>query len=337
MNSVSRRQFVQSMGVAGLGLLVGCTLPAASPPPPSRVPRVGVMTAWPANLPRAVAFREAFEAGLRDLGYVQGQNLSLELRYAEDQLDRLPSLAAELASLPVDIMVVQGDAAITAARQASGAIPIVFALNSAPVETGVIASLVRPGGNVTGLSEMTPTLSGKRLELLREAVPGLARTGVLWSPQSPGPALQFKETERAATALGLELLPLPVRGPEDIEGAFEAAAQGRAEALVVLQGAVIIPHAARIVELATRGRLTAMYVERLWMEAGGLMSYGANVADMWRRAATYVDKILKGAKPAELPVEQPTTFDFMINLKTAQALGLTIPQSVLLQATEVIQ
>ena len=292
---------------------------------------------FPAAAPAAVRYREAFLRGLRDLGYEEGRNVALEFRYAEGQLERLPDVAAELARLPVAIIVLSGDAAMAAARQATQTIPIVFALNSAPVEAGVVASLAHPAGNITGLSEMTPELSGKRLELLGELVPGLARAGILWSPQFPGPALQFREAERAARAIGLELLPLPVRAPEELEAAFADAARGGAEALVVLTGSIINPHADRVVDLVGASRLPAIYGERLFVQAGGLMSYGANVADMWRRAATYVDKILKGANPAELPVEQPTKFDFVINLRTAQALGLTIPPSVLQQATELIQ
>jgi putative ABC transport system substrate-binding protein len=237
----------------------------------------------------------------------------------------------------VDILVAGSDVAIQAAKQASETIPIVFPNSSAPVETGFVASFARPGGNATGLTDISPELSGKRLQLLRDALPGLAQVGVLWQPQFAGPALQFQETESAARALGLDLLPFPTHGAEEIDAAFEAAGRGRAEALVVLPSPITITPARRIVEQAARDRLPAMYGHPAHMDAGGLMSYGPSFADNWRRAATYVDKVLKGVKPADLPVERPMRFDFIINLKTAQTLGLTIPQHVLLQATEVLQ
>jgi putative ABC transport system substrate-binding protein len=339
MNRVSRRQFTQGVGSISLGLLAGCgRLPGQVQPAqqPARVPRIGVLTVQPASSPWAVRYREAFLAGLHDLGYEASRNLVIEFRDGEGQPERMPELAADLARLPVDVIVLSGDASMAAARQAAETIPIVFALNSAPVETGVVASLARPGGNITGLSEITPELSGKRLELLHETVPNLTRAGVLWSPQFPGPALQFQEAEAASHVLGIELLPLPVRSTGDFEAAFQAAATGRAEALVVLTGSVVNPHATRVVELVARSGLPAIYGERLFVEAGGLMSYGANVADIWRRAATYVHKILRGAKPADLPVERPDRFDFIINYKTAQALGITFPHEILLQVTEVI-
>jgi putative ABC transport system substrate-binding protein len=336
--SFSRRRFLRSgIALAGLGSLPGCGGRLVPGPQPAKVPRVGGLLPQAASFPRVIQFRAAFLAGLAELGYEDGRTIAVELRYADGKLERLPELAAELAHLPVDVLVVHGDPAMAAAKQATGTVPIVFALSSAPVESGYVASLGRPGGNITGLSEMTPELSGKRLELLRGVAPSLARVAVVWSPQFPGPALQYRELEGAAGATGVEVLPLPVRGPEDIGPAFEVLGRGGADAVVVLTGSVTSPSASQIVELVARSRLPAIYGERLWADAGGLMSYGADVADMWRRAAGYVDKILKGISPAELPVEQPTTFDFVINLRTAHDLGLTIPPSVLQQATEVIE
>jgi putative ABC transport system substrate-binding protein len=332
----SRRWFLQgSLALGGSSLLYSCGRPVQGPQA-AKVPRIGGLVWQSASLPVTIQCREAFLAGLRDLGYEEGRNISVEFRYAEGRIERLPELAAELARLPVDIIVLQGDPALAAARQATDTTPIVFALASTPVESGHVASLSRPGGNSTGLTEMFPELSGKRLELLRKAVPSLARAAVLWSPEFAGSALQYKEAELAADAIGFELLSLPVSRPEDFEPAIEAGARGGADALVVLPG----PHSNYpdwILELVARTRLPAIYGGRPWTEGGGLMSFGANVPDMWRRAATYVDKILKGAKPADLPVERPDRFEFIVNLSTARALGLTIPQSVLAQANEVIE
>ena len=318
MSQPSRRQFVQGVGAARLALVAGCGLLPSHAQRPARVARLGILSASSANDASTAARHEAFREGLRDLGYVEGQNLVLDYRYTEMELERLPDLAAELVRLPVDILVVAGnEPAIQAAKRASETLPIVFPNSSAPGETGIVASLARPGGNATGLTDISPELSGKRLQVLRDALPGLARVGVLWPPQSAGPALQFQETESAARALGLDLLPFSVHGAEEIDAAFEAAR--------------------RIVEQAARDRLPAMYGHPAHMAAGGLMSYGPSFADNWRRAATYVDKVLRGTKPADLPVERPMRFDFVINLRTAQALGLTIPPQVLAQATEVIQ
>jgi putative ABC transport system substrate-binding protein len=298
------------------------------------VPRIGILTTASLEEGRRKPQLEAFKAELRALGYVEGQNVLLELRWADDQLDRLPDLAAELVRLPVDVLVT-ADSSIAPAMQATPTLPIVFASAAAPVEVGYVASYARPGRNVTGLADSGPELSGKRVDLLREMVPGLTRVGVIGPFQASQTAVLLKETESVAHALGLEVLPLEVRTAEDIEGAF-AAAQGRADALIVLRAPITNPNGARIVALAAAHRLPAIYGDRLYTDVGGLATYAANHVDMWRRAATYVDKILKGARPADLPVEQPMTFDFVINLKTAQALGLTIPRDVLLQATEVI-
>ena len=328
-----RRLLRGGLALAGFGLLAGCggRVPWARP---TKLPSVGVLLGGSA-LPSTARFRDSFLGGLASLGYIEGQTIALELRYGEPGTDRFDQ-ASELVSLPVDVIVLAGDVSMAAARQATGTVPIVFALNSAPVEAGVVASLSRPGGNVTGLSEITPELSGKRVELLREAVPGLARAGVVWSPQFPGPALQFQEAEQAARALGLELVPLPVRSTDEIDVVPAATTLGRAQGLAVLTGAIVNPNAERVVETVAGTRLPANYGERLFVDAGGLMSYGADVADMWRRAA-YVDKILKCARPADLPVERPDRFDFVVNLVTARALGLTILPAVLAQATELVQ
>jgi putative ABC transport system substrate-binding protein len=337
MTSLSRRQFVQGVGATGLALVAGCGLLPSHAQRPARVARLGILSARSPNDAVNTAHHEAFREGLRALGYEEGQNLVLEFRYTELGGERLPDLAAELVRLPVDLLVADGDPAIEAAKQASETLPIVFPNSSAAVETGNVASLARPGGNATGLSNIAPQLSGKRLQLLRDALPGLAQVGVLWLPHRPGPALQFQETESAARALGLDLLPLPLRGADEIDAAFEAAQRGRAEALVVIPSVLTNAHARRIVEQAARNRLPAMYGSpEVHKYAGGLMSYGSNSADNWRRAASYVDKVLRGTKPADLPVERPTKFDFVINLQTARALGLTIPAQVLAQATEVI-
>jgi putative ABC transport system substrate-binding protein len=258
------------------------------------VARLGILSRWSPNNAVNAAQHQAFRDALRDLGYVEGQNLVLEYRYAEGELERLPDLAAELVRLPVDLLVADSDLAIQAAKRATETLPIVFANSSAPVETGIVASLARPGGNATGLTDVGPELSGKRLQVLRDALPGLAHVGVLWPPQSQGPALQFQETEGAARALGLHLLPLPLHGAEEIDAAFEAARRGRAEALVVLPSTITVAHARRIVEQAAQNRLPAMYGSTAHMDAGGLMSYGTSFADNWRRAASYVDKVLRG-------------------------------------------
>jgi putative ABC transport system substrate-binding protein len=280
---------------------------------------------------------EAFWRGLHEHGWLEGQNITVEYRWAEGQVERLPALAAELVRLKVDLMVVGGTQAIQAAQQATTTIPIVMAVSSDAVGTGLVTSLARPGGNITGLSALYPDLSGKRLELLKEAVPGLARVAILWHGGHPAALLAMQETEAAGRVLGLQLHSLEVRGPNDFERVFAAAPREGAEALIVLSSAFFSAERRRIVDLVTKYRLPSMFSIRAFVEAGGLISYGPSSTDMWRRAATYVDKILKGAKPAELPVEQPTKFELIINLKTAKALGITIPPTLLFLADEVIR
>jgi putative ABC transport system substrate-binding protein len=335
MTGLSRRQFVHGAGVAGLGLLAGCgRLPWQAPP--TRVPRIGFLAGGRGD--GDVLSREAFVEGLRELGYVEGQSIAIEYRFVAAQADQMDALAVELVTLPVDLLVVVGARPTQAAARATSTIPIVIAFTSDdPVAAGLVASLARPGGNTTGLSAMSPHLSAKRLELIRDVVGGGAPIAVLWNAANPASQARFEETQEAAHVLGVRLQSLAIREPSDLDPAFEAAVRERTAALITLRDSLTLAHQAQLVEWAARQRLPAMYEDRAWTGAGGLMAYGANVPHMYRRAAYYVDRILRGTKPADLPVEQPTTFDFVINLKTAQALGLTIPPHVLLQATELIQ
>jgi putative ABC transport system substrate-binding protein len=280
---------------------------------------------------------EAFRQGLRELGYVEAQNIAIESRYADGKLDRLPDLARELVRLKVDVVIVGGSTATKAAKNVTKLIPIVMAHGSDPVELGFVASLARPGGNITGLTHLAPELGGKRLELLKDIVAQLSRVAVLTDPGTQGHGPQIKELEVAARALGLQLRPAEVRGSKELESAFSAMITGRAEALIGLQQPTLDSLRARIVELTDKNRLPAMYPNSEYVEVGGLMSYAADIVAMFRRAATYVDKILKGTKPADLPVEQPTKFELIINLKTAKQIGLTIPPNVLARADKVIK
>ena len=267
----------------------------------------------------------------------RGQNTVIEFRDAGGTSERLPVLASELVRLKVDVIVATGTQAILAAKQATPVIPIVMSAAGDAVGTGLVASLARPGGNVTGLTYISPETSGKRLQLLKEAFPRTARVAILWNPADPPRVLEYKETQSAATTLGLTLQSVEVRGARGFDGAFAAITQGRAEALITFNDPITVVSRQRIVDFAARSRLPAMYERREFVEAGGLISYGPNFLDLFRRAAIYVDKILKGTKPADLPVEQPTKFELVINMKAAKALGLMIPQSRLLRADEVIQ
>jgi putative ABC transport system substrate-binding protein len=284
--------------------------------------------------------QEAFLQGLRDLGYTEGRNVVIEYRDAEGKLERLPALAAELVALKVDVIVAGGTPQALAAKQATKTIPIVFAAAADPVASGLVASLARPGGNATGLSLLTPELVGKCLEQLKQVVPGISRVAALWQPGGHGERTEkdmLKEADVAARALAVRLQFVQARGPADFDRVFSEMTRARADALTVLPSNLFISERRRLVDLAAKNRLPAVYPWREFVDAGGLMSYGANNADLFRRAATYADKILKGAKPADLPVEQPTTFELVINLKTAKALGLTIPPSLLQRADEIIQ
>jgi ABC-type uncharacterized transport system substrate-binding protein len=281
---------------------------------------------------------EALRQGLRELGYIEGKNIVIEWRHAEGKLDRLPTLAAELVRLKVDVIITGGANATAAAKKATSTIPIVMAQSGDPVADGFVASLARPGGNITGLSRLSRELSGKRLELLKEIVPKLSRVAVFGTSTNRSNSQTFREVELAAGALGVKVQYQDVLDPKEYERAFRAASKGRAEAILVeVWGPVITPHVREFAQLAVKNRLPAMYVDRRHVEAGGLMNYGVSEPDLDRRTATYVDKILKGRKPADLPVEQPTKFEFIINLKAASQIGLTIPPNVLARADKVIR
>jgi putative ABC transport system substrate-binding protein len=280
---------------------------------------------------------DAFRKGLRELGYVEGQNIAIEYRYGDGKRDRLPDLSADLIRLKVDIIMVSGSLAIGALKNATKTIPIVMTSVEEPVAQGFVDSLARPGGNITGLTNLAPELSGKRLELVKETLPKIDRVAVLWDPEGPGPAVAFKETQAVAPSMSLQLQSLQVRSPNDFEGAFKAASAERSGALIVLQSFLTNAHRHRIVDLARTHRLPGMYTQMEYVEVGGLMSYAPSYTDIYRRAAIYVDKILKGAKPADLPVEQPMKFEFIVNLKTAKQIGLTIPPNVLARADRVIK
>ena len=309
---------------------------AADGQQPPKVPRVGYVFSFTASEGRHLW--EACRQGLRELGYVEGQNLALEPRWAEGRYERLAGLVAELLRLKVDVMVVAATPGNLVAKAATNTTPIVMVAVADPVKSGLVASLARPGGNFTGLSLLTPELSGKRLQLLTESLQKVSRVAVLMNPGNPSNVTFFlEETQVAARVLGIKLQPLEVRNPEEFEQAFEAAARGRAGALLAFDDPVIHSYRKRIVALAAKRRLPAMYGTTEFVDDGGLMSYGSNRSDLYRRSATYVDKILKGAKPADLPVEQPTRFELVINMKTAKALGITFPQTILVRADQVIQ
>jgi ABC-type uncharacterized transport system substrate-binding protein len=302
---------------------------------PTKVSRIGFLIAGsPSDIPERT---EAFRQGLRERGYVEGKNIVFEYRYAEGKLDRLPALAAELVRLKVDVILSGGPQSTRAAKEATVTIPIVMGFDNDPVGSGSVASLARPGGNITGLSTLAPEISGKQLELLKEIVPRLSRVAILGNSTDPGNAQVVGETERAAVALGLQHLYLDVRAPGDIETAFRAASKGRADAVLTLPSFLLTSQRKQLVDLAVKSRFPAIYDRREFVEDGGLMTYAVSSTDLFRRAATYVDKILKGAKPADLPVEQPTKFELVINLKAAKQIGVTIPPNVLARADKVIR
>jgi putative ABC transport system substrate-binding protein len=299
---------------------------------PAKVPRIGyIAPTGPENTNYA-----AFLRGLRDLGYIEGKNILVEYRSMEGNRDRIPSLMAELVQLKVDILVSPNAPTILAAKQATRTIAIVMVVNTDPVASGLVDSLAHPGGNITGITRLTRDLSGKRLEVLKEAIPGISRVGVLEDADASVRA--FKDYDAAGRALKIQLQSLEVRGPNpDLEGAFRAAVKGRVRALIATQTTVLVPYPEKIADLAIKHRLPLMFESSRTVEAGGLLSYSSNEPENFKRAAYYVDKILKGAKPAELPVEQPTKFEFVINLKTAKTLGLTIPPDVLARANKIIR
>jgi len=315
-------------------------LSAADAQPPAKVPRIGMLLTFSPEHPETRAALEELRQALSELGYVEGRNIVIEYRGAEGRIERFPALAAELVRLKVDLIVAGSTAEALAAKQVTATIPIVVSTMHDPVKDGLVASLARPGGNVTGSTFLGPDLVAKRLELLKEALPGVSRVAALWHRGAHGERTgqdMVKEAESAARRLGVQLQLVTVGAPHDLDGAFSAVTRGRADALIVLPSAMLFGERRRIVDLAARHRLPAAYNAREYADLGGLMAYGASISELRRRAASYVDKILKGARPADLPVEQPTKWELVINLKTATALNLTIPQPVLARADEVIK
>jgi putative tryptophan/tyrosine transport system substrate-binding protein len=323
---------VVQFGVAAVLLSISFSVEAQQA---TKIPRIGYLTNE--SLSSTSDRSDAFRRGLRELGYVEGKNVFIEWRSAEGKLGRVTTLAAELVRLKVDVIVTLGSSVSRSAKEATSIIPIVMAQVNDPVGDGLVASLARPGGNITGLSTLAPELSGKRLELLKEVVPKLSRVAVMGTSTIPGNDQQLKGTELAAGPFGIKVQYLDVLNPKEVESAFRGANKARAEALLGLGGPVLNSQRTQVVELAVKSRLPAVYWRSDFVEAGGLMSYGTSFTDLWRRAATYVDKILKGAKPADLPVEQPKKFELIINLKAAKQIGLTIPQKVLARADKVIK
>ena len=323
---MNRRVFLSAM----TGGLLAAPL-VAEAQPAGRLARIGLLTT------NASPHLQAFEAGLRELGYVEGRNVVIERRNANGEAARLPILAAELGRLELDVIVAPDPPSTRAARRATSTIPIVIRSSDDPVESGLVTSLARPGGNVTGVYSLYAELAPKRLELIKEALPRITRVAVLWDPRNPGSRERWQEVEQAARALSLALVSAEASTADRLESALRMAGQQHAEALVTLRNPLIVVHKRRIIELAAIGHLPGMYDDREFVEAGGLMAYGANLDDLYRRAATYVDKILKGARPTDLPIERATKFELVINRKTAKALGLTIPASLLLRADQVIE
>jgi putative tryptophan/tyrosine transport system substrate-binding protein len=334
MPTRSRRRFVQgSLALAGLGLLAGCGYLPPQVRRQARIPHIGFLlssTRSAGNEPNVAAFL----AGLRELGYIEGQTITIEYRVAEGREEALPELAADLVRQGVDILLVSSNPAVRAAQQATKTIPIVFAFASDPVAEGLIASLARPGGNATGLTQDAGDESAKRLELLKAVAPSLSRVATLGTKSAVS---QFKQTDVAARAMGVQVLSLEAGSPEEVDPVLATAIGGHADGLIVIATAFFAALAPHILDFAAKNHLPGMYAQTNFARAGGLMTYATNMPQNYRRVASYVDRILKGTKPGDLPVERPTTYDFVINLKTAQELGLTIPQTVLQQATEIIQ
>jgi putative tryptophan/tyrosine transport system substrate-binding protein len=337
MSRLSRRAFVGGAGAVGGAVLVGCgQLPFQRPPPTAgKVYRLGFLSG---STPAAQALRlDILLEALGELGYVEGQNLAIEYRWGEGNDARLAEFAAELARLPVDLIVVPSTWVAEIAREATTTVPIVLGgAGPNPVALGLAASYAHPGGNVTGVTNLADELSGKRLQLLKEAVPAISRVAVLWDTATLGP-FPLESWSRDAQAVGVQVHPLEPRGPEELDAAVEAAAREGTDALVVGTGSLANAHRPRVLQLVARHRWPAMYFQRQFVAEGGLMAYDARLTDLWRRAAGYVDKILRGAKPADLPIEQPMRFDFTVNLATAEALGIIFPNEIMLQVTEVIQ
>ncbi|TSA18017.1 MAG: ABC transporter substrate-binding protein [Betaproteobacteria bacterium] len=330
MKRMLRRQFLLATGA-----LLAAPF-AANAQTSGKIYRIGyIQTAAPSE---AAHVTKAFEEGLRELGYVEGKNIVIERRFAGGKVERLPELAAELVRLKPDVIVTGSNPVIAAVREATATIPLVMTGSRDPVGSGFIASLARPGGNITGVaSDPSPEFFGKHVELLKEMMPRASRIAVLWNPAAPAADTYRKAAERAASKLGLAMLSAPIHGRDELDGTFATMARKRIEAIVVQGGPVLFTARAQVIQLATKHRLPGVFYAREFVELGGLASYGSSVADNFRRAAVYVDKILKGAKPGELPVEQPTRFELVINLKTAKSLGITIAQAVLVRADEVIE
>jgi putative ABC transport system substrate-binding protein len=329
---ITRRQFVHGAGGAGVGLLVGCGRLPWQAPQPTRVPRLGILLfSSPTHDPNLAAFHR----GLSALGYVPDENITIEYRYAEGRPERLATLAEELARLAPDVIFALGGDVSLPMKAATTTIPIVVTTSADPVQDGLVASLARPGGNITGVTLLSSALAGKWLQLLTEAAPVVSRVALVWNPAHSD--YDLSETERAASALNVELQRCPMREPTDLHDVFEAVLRERAEGLLVVPSRLTNIYSSQIADFAAQHHLPLMGAWRLWASAGALLTYGPNVDDTVQHAATHVDKILKGAKPADLPVEQPMTFEFVVNLKTAAALGITFPNEIMLQVTEVIQ
>jgi putative ABC transport system substrate-binding protein len=320
--------------VYALPALIVIAIHLAEAQQPKKVPRIGVLSAGSPS--SATHQHAAFRQGLRDLGYIEGQNIIVEYRFAEGKIDRFPELATEMVGLKVNVIVVGGTRLTSAAKQATNTIPIVVGSAGDLIGEGVVDSLARPGGNVTGSTNISPDVSGKRVELLKEILPKVSRLAVLWDP-APGSLNEVRETETAARALGVNLQSKQIQSPNDFESAYSAMTRERANALIIIQSSLTLFHRRQLLELATKSRLASMCEGSAWTNDGCLMSYGPDLSYQWRRAAIFVDKILKGTKPTDLPVEQPMKFELIINLKTAKQLGLTIPQSVLYRADRVLK
>ena len=329
---MDRRAFLHTLA----GGLLAAPL-AAEAQQAANIPRVGFLSPSSLSDPRTSRYFQAFRQGLRELGYVEGQNIAIESRWAEGKYNRLLGLAVELVRLKITVIVTYGGVATQAAKQATGTIPIVMAVVQEAVSTGLVSSLARPGGNITGMSSMSPELVEKQLQILKEVVPKVSRVALLGNPAQPGHAPQVRHAQDTARMLGVGLQLLEARDPSEINKAFAAITTERTDAVIVLPDSMLLDHRTQIAHLATQGRLPMVSALSDHAEAGGLMAYGPSISDTFRRAATYVDKILKGAKAADLPIEQPTKFELVINLKTAKALGLTIPPSLLQRADQVIE
>jgi putative ABC transport system substrate-binding protein len=335
MQRLSRRQFV--VGAGSMGLLAGCGRLPWQAEQSAKLARVGLLLPYTASSAPSLEVIESFRAGLHDWGYVEGQNVLLEYQYSGGQNERLPALATELIQLPVDVIVAEKHDAILAAKQATSTVPIVMSVHADPVGTGLVTSLARPGGNVTGMSGLAANLSAKRLELLQQMSPSMSRVAIFYDHTLPSNQRLAAEAKVGAAALGLELLAFDVRTSADYAAAFEAALRERVDGLHGVGDPLNLSQRSRIVDFAAQQGLPAVYSEKSWVTAGGLMAYGAHIPAIYRRAAYYVDRILKGTKPTDLPVEQPMRFEFVVNMKTARELGITFPYEVALQITEVIE